>query len=313
MTLRNAFADLSTEETQLLVKAALETIVAQGGAGILAVRHDDDTVPVADGQPHPLYTNGLGRLKVATMPGAYSAAVGDIVAVGGTVVADVARASNVMMYCTGTFAAVNCTFEGSIDDGLNWFGVQAVRSNANTVELSTGALSAAPLYAWEMSVNALTHVRVRCSARTSGTQSWRILPGAYATEPIPAMQTHAVTTTGTVVATPATGSTYSVSTAATTNTAVVKSSAGAIYEMTISNTSAAAVYVKLYNQVAAPSLATAVPVLTLPVAAGSTVIVPFASLGKRFGTGIAIAATGGAADTDATAAPVGVKIHATYV
>lgn len=108
-----------------------------------------------------------------------------------------------MAFCTGTFAGVNCTFEGSIESSgdTNWFGIQAIRSNANTIETTTGALSAAPAYAWEMSVNGLKRVRVRCTARTSGTQSWRFVLGTYATEPIPGAQVSATQpVSGTVTA-----------------------------------------------------------------------------------------------------------------
>lgn len=98
-----------------------------------------------------------------------------------------------MVFCSGIFAGVNCTFEGSLEasGATNWFGIQAVRSNANTIELVTGALSAQPAYAWELSVNALKRFRVRATARTSGTQSWRFVQGTYATEPIPAAQASA--------------------------------------------------------------------------------------------------------------------------
>ena len=54
--------------------------------------------------------------------------------------------------------------------------------------MTTGVLAAQPAYAWEASVNALKRFRVRCTARTSGTQSWRFVQGTYATEPIPAAQ-----------------------------------------------------------------------------------------------------------------------------
>jgi len=102
----------------------------------------------------------------------------------------------VVMFCTGTFSTINCTFEASLEPtGENWFGIQAVRTNANTIETTTGNLSAAPAYAWEMSANAYARVRVRCTARTSGTQSWRIKLGTYATEPIPAAQRPAGTQT----------------------------------------------------------------------------------------------------------------------
>lgn len=167
------------------------------GPLVLGIRRDADTSPVSnDSDFHPLTFNSVGRLKVAAMPGDYSATVDTITSIGDTVSVDVSKASNVVAYCTGTFSTVNCTFEGSVDGGTSWFTVQAVRSNANTVETATGNLSAAPAYAWELSVNALTHMRIRATAWTSGTQTWTILPGAYATEPIPAIQTHAVTGSG---------------------------------------------------------------------------------------------------------------------
>lgn len=171
------------------------------GQLILAIRNDTDTPTANDGDYTVLKLDEYGRLKVASTPASYADVTGDITAIqatigtpvaGGTVIADVSRASNVMMFCTGTFAGINCTFEGSLEStGENWFAIQAVRSNANTIELTTTALSAAPAYAWELSVNALARVRVRATARTSGTQSWRFKLGTYATEPIPASQVSA--------------------------------------------------------------------------------------------------------------------------
>lgn len=201
-----------TDDTGAQAIRAEDSAGASGhpGVPILGVRQDVDGSPVGtDGDYQFLQFNQQGRLKVATMPGDYSATVDDITAIADTVVCDVSRASNVMLYCTGTFSTVNCTFEGSIDGGVTWFGVQAVRSNANTVETTTGNLSAAPAYGWEMSVNAMTHVRVRATAWTSGTQTWRILPGAYATEPIPAIQTAAVTGSGNFAVTMAASATGS--------------------------------------------------------------------------------------------------------
>lgn len=180
------------------------TDAAAGTTGLLvhAVRRDADTTLVGtDGDLSPLLMDEVGRLKVANYPGGQPAATGAITASGQTVVADVTRASNIMVYVTGTFAGHNCTFEGSID-GTNWFGVQAVRSNANTIELTTGVLGAAPAYAWEISVNGLTNFRVRATAHTSGTANWRIQPAPFATEPIPAAQVSATQpVSGTVTAT----------------------------------------------------------------------------------------------------------------
>ena len=192
-----------------------DEVAVDGRAGMVMLvrRRDTDAEPVVDdGDFTFLNIDEEGRLKVATKPASYPDITGDITAVqaaigtpvvGGTVSGDVSRASNVMAFCTGTFAGVNVTFEGSLQatGDTNWFAVQAVRSNANTIETTTGVLAAQPAYAWELSVNALRRVRVRCTARTSGTQSWRFVQGTYATEPIPAAQVSATQpVSGTVTA-----------------------------------------------------------------------------------------------------------------
>lgn len=172
---------------------------ASGDVGVMAlgVRSDADSALAADGDYHPLAVNEDGRLKVAAMPGSVSATTGTITANGQTVSTDVSKMSNVCLYVTGTFSTINLTFEASIDSGTSWFAVQMVRSNANTVELTTGNLSAAPAYSWKCSVNAYTNFRVRATAYTSGTMNVRILPGAYATEPVVATQSVTVSS-GTV-------------------------------------------------------------------------------------------------------------------
>lgn len=162
------------------------------------VRRDADTTPIStDGNVHPLVFDEVGRLKVSTSPAGISSYTDNITVNGDTVAIDTTRFSNLTIHCTGTFSTINCTFEGSINGGTTWFAVQGVRTNANTVELTTGNLSAAPAYAWEFSVNALTNFRIRATAFASGTQVWTFSPGTFATEPIPAIQTHAVTGSGT--------------------------------------------------------------------------------------------------------------------
>lgn len=97
------------------------------GFSILGVRRDADTTGAGtDGDYSHLYVDEIGRLKVATAPASQAATTGTITANGQTVSADVSRTSNMMIYCTGTFSTVNCTFEGSIDGGASWFAVQAV-------------------------------------------------------------------------------------------------------------------------------------------------------------------------------------------
>lgn len=236
---------------------AEDSAAASGDKGLplLAMRQSADTTSTdTDGDYTLLKIDEEGRLKVATKPASYPDITGDITAVqatigtpvaGGTVSGDVSRSSNVMAFCTGTFSTINCTFEGSLEatGDANWFGVQAVRSNANTIETTTGNLSAQPAYSWELSVNALRRIRVRATARTSGTQSWRFVQGTYATEPIPAAQVSAtqpvsgtVTATVTAATLGASALVADVASAAlttTTTTAAITPSAGIGYEVNI--------------------------------------------------------------------------------
>lgn len=162
------------------------------GQLMLAIRSDSDVPTANDGDYTVLKLDEEGRLKVASKPASYAATVGNVTSATSKVFINTERFSNLMIHCKGTFAGVNVTFEGSLDstngtDGT-WFAVQAIRSNANTIETTTGVLGAAPAYAWELSVNALKFFRVRATAWTSGTQVWTMIPGTYATEPIPGAQ-----------------------------------------------------------------------------------------------------------------------------
>ena len=334
MATQNLFGDLALDATVAETNTKLASITkaedsahVSGDAGvpIFGIRSDSDASTADDGDYTVLRLDEQGRLKVSSKPASYPDITGDITAIqatigtpvaGGTVAGDVSRASNIIAFCTGTFSAVNCTFEGSLESSgdTNWFGIQAVRSNANTVETTTGSLSAQPVYGWKMSVNALKRVRVRATARTSGTQSWRFVQGAYATEPIPAAQISGTQpVSGTVTVTNPAGTTYNVVTTASTNSAVVKATAGMLYEITISNPTATAAYVKLYNKATAPTVGTDVPVFTQAVAAGATVALSFGQVGKRFATGIGIACTAAAAATDTGVSVAGIQINATYI
>lgn len=123
-----------------------------------------------------------------------------------------------------------------------------------------------------------------------------------------------VSVSGTVTATPATPTASNVTSAASTNATSVKASAGTLYSITASNTAASARYLKLYNKASAPTVGTDVPVLTITLAASSTVNVPFGALGHRFGTGIALAITGAAGDSDTTAIGANeVKVLSAYI
>ena len=305
---------------------AEDTPSADGDLGvvILAQRRDSDTSATsADGDYATLKMDEAGRLKVATQPGSIAATTGNITANAQTIAVNVERASNITISMVATsLVGHNISFEYSNNstngtDG-NWYGVQVVRSNANTVESASGVLAATPTYGWEASVNAYKWFRVRATAHTSGTAAYTLRPGSYATEPIPAVQvTGTQPVSGTVTAnqgTLVTPTASNINSAATTNAASVKASAGTVYSITVSNTAASPRYVKLYNKASAPTVGTDVPVLTIPVPAGGVVSVLFGTTGHRLATGIALAITANAADSDTTAVGASeVKVATAYI
>lgn len=292
---------------------------------LLWMRSDNDSSTANDGDYTILKLDEQWRLKVSSKPASYPDITGDITAVQatigtpvawGTVEWDVSRASNLMIFCTGTFSTVNCTFEWSLEASwaTNWFAVQAVRSNANTIELTTGNLSAQPTYAWEASVNALKRFRVRCTARTSGTQSWRFVQGTYATEPIPASQVSGTQpVSGTITATvtpPAPATPYFLNSTASTNGALILTGTSSVHSLWATNEGVSPAYIKLYNKATAPTVWTDIPEMIIPVPAASWWVpwvanpnmwfIPF-----RFALGLGIAITRNAVYTDTTAIGAG--------
>jgi len=329
-----AYADVSAANPLPITGTQLATLAgavkiedAPSGTGdlgvfMLGVRQDADAPSAGtDGDYTALKLNQFGRLKVSAQPAFYSLTTGDITSASSRVPLNVSRISNVMVYVAGTFAGVNFTFEGSLNstngtDG-NWFAIQAVRSNANTIETTSGVLAAAPAYGWELSVNGLNWFRVRATAWTSGTANIQIQPGAYATEPIPAAQisgTQPVSFTqpaqvagtalmgdvGLQVRANATGAAriHHIVSAATTNTAQIKATAGRVIGYCFSNTTASWQYVKFHNVASATAGAGVVMTVGIPPNGKAECNIPH---GIGFATAISRSIVTGPADTDATA------------
>lgn len=251
----------------------------------------------------PIFFGGAKVMQIADIP----VMTGSITANAQSLAFDTSRVSNVVLHCSGTFSAVTCVFEASIDstngtDG-NWFSVQAARSSANTIETTTGSLSAAPAYSWELSVNAYRWLRIRSTTYTSGIMNWSVQAGLLATEPVPAIPSHSVTGSITNIPSTSQGAStlHHLISAATTNATSVKTSAGVINDIMVSNASASAKYFKLYNKASAPTVGTDMPVKTILVPAGSTICIGCGPFGIRLTTGIAYALTGGIAVADTTA------------
>ena len=164
------------------------------GVLALAMRQIADTTSTdADGDYTAFKVDEEGRLKVATKPASYTPTVGSITTNGGIVWLNCSRASNIVFsMAAASLVGHNASFEVSNDttngtDG-NWYQMQAIRTNANTIELNTGVLTGTPVYGWEVSVNGWNAFRVRATAHTSGAAAYLLQPGSYATEPIPGAQ-----------------------------------------------------------------------------------------------------------------------------
>ncbi|NOS92460.1 MAG: hypothetical protein HOP30_11095 [Cyclobacteriaceae bacterium] len=96
------------------------------GIPFFGLRSDNDVATANDGDYTLIKLDEEGRIKVASKPASYPDVVGDISAIQATInspvanatlVADVSRASNVMMWCdnVAAFSGINCTFEGSLE------------------------------------------------------------------------------------------------------------------------------------------------------------------------------------------------------
>ena len=150
----------------------------------------------------PDLINEDGRVRTASQPSRQTTVAGGVTGVNGQVAIDVSVVSNLaIQLVSGTFSGHNISFEASTNstngtDG-QWVAIQVARTNANTAETATGALSAVPAYGWEVNVNGYSWFRVRATAAASGTSNWRLAPAPFSTEPVPVIQTHAVTGSGT--------------------------------------------------------------------------------------------------------------------
>lgn len=113
-----------------------------------------------------------------------------------------------------------------------------------------------------------------------------------------------VSGTVTVTQTPATSGGLTISrtlSASGTNATLVKNAAGQVYGWYITNTNAAARFVKLYNSSSAPTAGSGTPVMTLLVpggTSGSGVIAAEYTSGIAFSSGIGFTITSGVADSD---------------
>lgn len=269
--------------------AAIATGAGNASAGTIRAVLASDQATVAVNQSGVTATGSLGALN-ATQPLSLNGATGFAVDLRGTFVATV-------------------TFQGTVD-GTNWFTLNVLPAGA-AVNQAVVSTATAP-GVWVGNANGCQQVRAIATAYTSGsvTVVLRAMQAAGVVSNLPSGAT-TQTVGGTVTANE--GTPYALTTAATTNGANIKATAGSLFEVSVANVTAATINVKFYNKATAPTVGTDVPITTIPVAAGATLVYEFGRLGKRFAAGIGIAVTANAAATDTTAVTAGAQISATYI
>lgn len=144
------------------------------------------------------------------------------------------------------------------------------------------------------------------SIRLIGTHS--PLPVSVSAGTITTVSTVTTVTTAGTPAVPATP--YFLNSAATTNANLILTGTSGLQAFYATNTGATAAFVKLYNKSTAPAPATDIPEMIIPVPAAvggvpGVATLPMGFNGFRFASGLGIAITGGAADSDTTAVAAG--------
>lgn len=206
----------------------------------------------------------------------------------------------------GTNAGVQVARDMNIPSAEKYYRLVIIVENGSTAPASTTD--------WRIHfVNLLDATRFDVGARHGG------LSDAGRGFPVNVLNTPNVSISNTpnvnATITPATPTAFVLADcAATTNATSVKTTAGSLFAIEVTNLSAATRYVKFYNKASAPTVGTDIPIMTIPVPAGSFLSVPIGAFGIRFSTGIAFAITTAAGNADTGACAAGdAKLALTYL
>lgn len=277
---------LSSVNTKLpsLVSGSLPVLVQNGQLEI-----QNDT-----GNPIP-----MGPAATQALSGSASANNTDLFSV------DCSAFRSINFQITGTWVGT-ITFQAS-NDNTNWNSYvlfQGGGGNATIASITANNF----LYG---STSGCNFFRIRFTAYSSGTAT---VTGFLLKEPVSgaissgsAQISIGTTTTGSSSTLP-----YAVNSAASTNGASIKASGANLYGMSVMNASASTKYVRFFNKASAPTMGTDVPIMVVAVPATSSKEIEYVPA-MRFGTGLAVAITGGAAATDSTAVAAGdVQLMVSY-
>lgn len=265
-------------------------------SGSLPVLVQNGQLEVTNDTGNPL---PVGPAATFALSGSASALNADLFSV------DCSAYRSINFQITGTWVGT-ISFQVS-NDNTNWNAFSVFSIAAGSGLLSSVTTNGA----WFAALAGFNFVRIRFTTYTSGTAS---VAGFLLREPVSGATnaTGAQITIATVSTASSSTLPYTVNSAATTNAASIKASGANLYGMSIMNASAATKYVRFFNKASAPTMGTDVPIMVVAVPATSSKEIEYVPA-MRFGTGLAVAITGGAAATDSTAVAAGdVQLMVSY-
>lgn len=182
--------------------------------------------------------------------------------------------------------------------------VDGIEGLLNTIDTDTGNIA---------SSTSTTATNTGTTATNTGT-----IAGAVDTTGTDRMRVTMYDSSGNEIVVPTAGLTSYTAAGASTNATSVKGSAGTVYHYTLTNTTTAIYYLRMYNLSSAPTCSSATGyVATIPIppaaaagGAGGREIPK--NIGQAFTTGIGFCITGGASSTDNTNAATGVFVEILY-
>lgn len=264
----------------------------QSGAWLNGVKGIDGSTIASGSNLFPVGTDGVTDAVVYS-DSVSSAATGRTASAIGYSTGSIQITANV----SGNTIAVECSNDG----GTHWDAI-SMRATAASNSGTQGGNVAVTAGTYRFVVPCL-QVRWRVSTFVSGTTSISMVLKRGGSDP-----TGEVFVDGTVTVSstskPATSGgmlTCRLGQAATTNAATCKVSAGLVYSGLFCNSNAAFRYVKTYEKATAPTVGTDTPKEVVAIPPSACASLQSNDIGRTYVTGISIAVTTGAADSDNTA------------
>lgn len=267
----------------------------------------------------------LDQVRVSEVMTRRASRVAEFTSVGDTLELDTDEFNGAVFSWRGTFTGGGIAFEGSYDDKTSWVALSAVSVAGGSPVTTVSALSAPGAY--DVYAPCATHMRLRCTALTSGAISVKGAPVVFAADSAPSLGSDprlaSISSSANVIIGDVSNSPRAtsgglaliarlLSSAASTNAASIKSSAGRLYKIRGYNANAAVRYLKLYNKSIAPTVGTDVPAITIALAPAREFDLDLIPIGEYFSSGIAYALTTGVADADTGALTAGDILGLTF-